>query len=140
MRIPGDQQRNPVPCVPLKKKDRLLRGCSEEIAGFETKAERGPGDLGDEQVALSQPVHITRKYFLRGYAAICFPGILADQVTREDFVPQGLESDQNLPGCLDRGTIPGNRKAQVDFHITTQYPSTPAAGTASPSCEESGDR
>ncbi len=79
-------------CVPLKKKDRLLRGCSEEIAGFEADAERGPGDLGDEQVALSEPVHIARKYFLRGHAPVRLPGIHADQVTRQDFMTQGLKN------------------------------------------------
>ena len=86
--IPGNQQRNPMLCVPLKKKDRLLCGCSEEIAGFEAEAERGPGDLGDEQVALSEPVHIARKYLLRRHAPVSRPSVLAHQVAGEDLVPR----------------------------------------------------
>src|SRR5260370_34923136 len=59
--IPGDQERNPLLCVPFKEKDGLLRGCSEEIASLKTEAERGARDLGDEQIALGGPVHIAGK-------------------------------------------------------------------------------
>ena len=92
VRVSGDQERNPVLSLPLKKKDGLLGGRSKEIASLKTQAERGARHLGDEQVALGEPVHIARKYFLRRHAPVGLPSTVAEQVACEHFVTQGLEN------------------------------------------------
>ncbi len=48
--------------------------------------------LGDEQVALGEPVHIARKYFLRRHAPVGLPSTVAEQVACEHFMTQGLEN------------------------------------------------
>src|SRR5882724_3382030 len=75
-----------------KKKDGLLGGRSKQIASLKTQAERGAGHLGDEQVALGEPVHIARKYFLRRHAPVGLPSIVADQVACEHFMTQRLQN------------------------------------------------
>lgn len=92
VRVPGYQERNPVLGVPLKEKDGLLLGRSKEITSLKAQTERGTRDLGEEQVALGEPVHIARKYFLRSHASVRLPSIVADQMACEDFMTQGLEN------------------------------------------------
>src|SRR5260370_3314168 len=99
--IPGDQERNPLLCFPFKKKDGLLRGCSEEIASLKTEAERGARDLGDEQVALGEPVHIACKYLLRGHAPVRLPTSFADQLTGEHFLTHRLQNPYNFLASLN---------------------------------------
>ena len=121
VRVSGDQQGNPVLCIPLEEKDGLLGGRSKEVARLKTQTERGARNLGDEQVALGEPIHIARKYFLRSYAPVGPPSVVAHQVACEDFMPKGLENGENSLGCLNRGTTPGNGEAQIDFHTATEY-------------------
>ncbi len=90
--VSGDQGRNPALCVSRKKQDGFFCGGSKEIASFKTQTERGACYLGDEQVALGEPVHIARKYLLRRHAPVSRPSVLAHQVAGEDLVPQRLES------------------------------------------------
>ena len=78
--------------VSFKKKDGLFGGRSKQVASLKTQTERGAGHLGDEQVALGEPVHIARKYFLRSHAPVGLPSIVADQVAGEHFMTQGLEN------------------------------------------------
>lgn len=108
-------------CILLEEKDGLLGGRSEEVARLKTQTERGAGHLGDEQVALGEPIHIARKYFLRCYAPVGPPSVLAHQVACENFMPKGLENGENSLGCLNRGTTPGNGEAQIDFHTAKGY-------------------
>ena len=77
---------------PLKEKDGLLRGCPEEIASLKAQTERRATDFRNEQVALGEPGHIARKYFLRSHAPVGIPRVFADQMTCQDFVTQGLEN------------------------------------------------
>src|SRR5258707_3880354 len=92
VRVPGDQERNPVRSVALKKKDGRLGGRSKEIASLKTQTERGACHLRDEQFALGEPGHIARKYFLRSHAPVRLPSVFADQVAREHLVTQGFEN------------------------------------------------
>jgi len=92
VRVSCDQERNPALCASVKKKDSLLGGRSKEIASLETQTKRGARYLGDEQVALGEPVHITRKYFLRSHVPVGIPSVVAHQVACEDFMPQTLEN------------------------------------------------
>src|SRR6266849_157942 len=85
--------------------------CGAQVACLKTDTERGTRDLGHEEVALCEPVHIARKYFLRGLASIFLPCVLADQVPCKDLVAHGLENVENCFRRGDRGTIPGDRKA-----------------------------
>src|SRR5260370_22082322 len=128
VRVPGDQERNPVRCVALKKKDGLLGGRSKEIASLKTQTERGAGHLRDEQFALGEPGHIPRKYFLRSHAPVRLPSVFADQVARKHFGTPGFRNEQNFLRRLNRGTTPGNGEAQINFHDATEYLSMTAAG------------
>src|SRR5260370_10299488 len=101
VRVPGDQERNPVRSVALKKKDGLLGGRSKEIASLKTQTERGACYLRDEQLALGEPGHIARKYFLRSNAAVSLPSIVADQMACYQFMTQGLENLYNFLACLN---------------------------------------
>jgi hypothetical protein len=57
MRVPGNQKRNPMLRVSLKKKHSLFDGRSKEITSLKTLTERGTRHLGDELITLRQTVH-----------------------------------------------------------------------------------
>ena len=79
-------------CAPLKEKDGFLGGRSKEISGLKTQTERGARDLGDEQIARGEPVHIAREYFLRSHTSVSLPSVVVDQVACKHFMPQRLEN------------------------------------------------
>jgi len=97
-------------CIPLEEKDGLLGGRSKEVARLKTQTERGAGRLGDKQIALREPIHIARKYFLGSCAPVGPPSVVAHQVACENFMPKGLENGENSLGCLNRGTNPATVK------------------------------
>ena len=97
-------------CIPLEEKDGLLGSRSKEVARLKTQTERGAGRLGDKQIALREPIHIARKYFLGSCAPVGPPSVVAHQVACENFMPKGLENGENSLGCLNRGTNPATVK------------------------------
>jgi hypothetical protein len=92
VRVAGDQKRNPLRGGPFKKEDGLLGRRAQQIASLKSQTERRSGHLGDEQVALVDPIHIACKYFLRSYAPVGLPSIFPHQVACEHFVTQRFEN------------------------------------------------
>lgn len=70
----------------------------------------------DEQIALRKPFHIALIHLLRRDEPVLLPGVVAHQVSRQDFMPLTFKEFHDSSCDVERGSITSDGEAEVDFH------------------------
>ncbi len=98
------------------EQDDLFAGCAQQVTGFESQTKGRARNLRNEKVALLQPSHVAPVNILGADRTVRFPGIVADQVARQNLVPHFLQPIHNFPRRIDARTVTRNCKSEIYLH------------------------
>src|SRR5260370_4445178 len=96
--------------------NHILDRQAKQITGFETQAERSPGDLADEEIALLEPAHVAAVYLLGADRTVRLPCVIAHQMASQYFVSHPLQPTYDRAGGIERGPVASHREPEVDLH------------------------
>src|SRR5262249_46518830 len=106
------------PAAIVEQHDALAGGlrASEHVADLESDAVARSGRLGDDRVAPIQPVEIAPEDVVFGQPRLGGLDVVAQQMRRENVVPQSLQAFADCAARGDAAAIAPHGAGKINFH------------------------